>query len=384
MAYNDEKNNKENGEGYDEEDRIAYLRQRRLKREKERKKRLIKRVILLALAAIAIVLIIWGAGLLASSGKGSESNVKLTTISTDDIKHLSFAKLSVNSDSDNMSADEFKTALQQLYDEGYCLCDIYDIAKKDESGNMVLNSEISFPEGKKPLILSQRDVCYPLDAQEKGIAEKMLIKNNDIVCQYTDASGQVQTGDFDVVPIVESFIKEHPDFSYNNARGILSFSGYCGVLGYRTSSYLASADSNAYASYGTFDTASETSSANEVIDELKSRGWRFASAGFSENISYGSEYSIVEADAAKWQDEVASVIGSTDMIIFPNQTDIASWKQYSDDNRKYALLKEEGFTYFFINDKSAPYMTQSGDDFFRQTIYEINSNSDFALAIGSN
>lgn len=384
MADNDGKYNTNKDEGYDEEDRIAYLRQRRQKRERERKKRLIKRVILLAAAAIALVLIIWGAGALVSSGKDSKNNVKLATISTDDIKHLSFAKLSINANGESMSVDEFKTALQQLYDEGYCLVDIYDIAKKDENGSMVFNEEISFPEGKKPLIISERDVCYPFDAQENGFAEKMLINNGNIACQYTDASGQVQTGDYDVVPIVESFIEEHPDFSYNNARGILSFSGYCGILGYRTSSYLSSTDNNAYAAYGTFDTASETSSAKEVLLELASRGWHFASAGFSKNISYGSEYSIVEADAVKWQDEVASVIGSTDMIIFPKQTDIASWKQYSDNNRKYALLKEEGFTYYFINDQSAPYMMQSESDFFRQTIYEINSNSDFANAIGSN
>lgn len=384
MADNDEKYNTNKDEGYDEEDRIAYLRQRRLKREQERKKHLIRRVILIALAAIALVLIIWGVGALASSGKSSKDNVKLTTISTDNIKHLSFSKLYINTGNEGMSADEFKTALQQLYDEGYCLVDIYDIAKIDETGNMVFNKKISFPEGKKPLILSERDVCYPFDANEKGIAEKMLINNGNIVCQYTDASGQVQTGDFDVVPIVESFIKEHPDFSYNNARGILSFSGYCGILGYRTSSYLASTDNNAYASYGTFDTASETSSAKEVLSELTARDWHFASAGFSENVSYGSEYSIVEADAVKWQDEVASVIGSADIIIFPKQTDIASWKQYSDDNRKYALLKEEGFTYYFINDQSAPYMTQSENDFFRQTIYEINSDSDFTNTMSSN
>ena len=75
MADNDGKYNTNKDEGYDEEDRIAYLRQRRQKRERERKKRLIKRVILLAAAAIALVLIIWGAGALVSSGKDSKDNV---------------------------------------------------------------------------------------------------------------------------------------------------------------------------------------------------------------------------------------------------------------------------------------------------------------------
>ena len=77
-------------------------------------------------------------------------------------------------------------------------------------------------------------------------------------------------------------------------------------------------------------------------------------------------------------------MGSSDIIIFPKQTDIGSWRHYSDDNRKYALLKEQGFSYYFINDKTAPYMIQSDDAYFRQTIYEIDSNADLAGIDGSN
>ena len=48
------------------------------------------------------------------------------------------------------------------------------------------------------------------------------------------ADGTVVTGDYDVVPILDSFIKEHPDFSYHGRKGILAMTGYDGVLGYRT------------------------------------------------------------------------------------------------------------------------------------------------------
>ncbi len=43
-------------------------------------------------------------------------------------------------------------------------------------------------------------------------------------------------GDYDLVPILDSFIKEHPDFSYHGRKGILAMTGYNGVLGYRTDS----------------------------------------------------------------------------------------------------------------------------------------------------
>ncbi|MGI6042242.1 MAG: hypothetical protein ACOYBH_08500 [Candidatus Alectryocaccobium sp.] len=354
---------------YDEEDRIEILRARRLKREKERKKRLIKRTVLFAAAAVAIALIVFGTTALLSSNNGGskEEKVKLVQIKTEGIKHLSFAKLSINGSVGVMSVEEFKEALQNLYNDGYCLVDIYDIAEKDENGNMIYNEEIDFPENKKPLILSERNVSYPSDAREAGVVDKMVLDGDDILCQYTDATGQIHTGDYDIVPIVESFIEEHPDFSYNGARGILSVSGSDGVLGYRTA-----------------DSVQESQSAQKVAEALKKKGWRFASCGYDQDISYGSEYSIFEDDVNKWKENVGSIVGSSDIIIFPKQTDIGSWRHYSDDNRKYALLKEQGFSYYFINDKTAPYMIQSDDAYFRQTIYEIDSNADLAGIDGSN
>lgn len=47
--------------------------------------------------------------------------------------------------------------------------------------------------------------------------------------------GTVTTGDYDLVPILEKFCEQHPDFSYKGARAVLAFTGYEGILGYRTS-----------------------------------------------------------------------------------------------------------------------------------------------------
>ena len=58
------------------------------------------------------------------------------------------------------------------------------------------------------------------------------------------------------LPCVEAFIQEHPDFSNNEARGILGLTGYNGILGYRTDDALATSTDNRYAAkYGVFDTA---------------------------------------------------------------------------------------------------------------------------------
>ena len=48
-------------------------------------------------------------------------------------------------------------------------------------------------------------------------------------------------GQIDFVPILEDFIAEHPDFSYQGARAILAVTGHEGVFGYRcNTSYISS------------------------------------------------------------------------------------------------------------------------------------------------
>ena len=53
-------------------------------------------------------------------------------------------------------------------------------------------------------------------------------------CEMKMDDGTVQRGAFDLVPILEEYIQEHPDFSYKGARAVIAFTGYQGILGYRT------------------------------------------------------------------------------------------------------------------------------------------------------
>lgn len=46
-----------------------------------------------------------------------------------------------------------------MYEKGYVMVSIYDMATVDENGNMT-PGEILLPEGKIPFVLSEDDVCY--------------------------------------------------------------------------------------------------------------------------------------------------------------------------------------------------------------------------------
>ena len=42
--------------------------------------------------------------------------------------------------------------------------------------------------------------------------------------------GSVSVGSYDLVPLLDDFIKEHPDFSYRGAKACIAFTGYNGIL----------------------------------------------------------------------------------------------------------------------------------------------------------
>ena len=373
-----------------ENSRIRSLKEKSRKKQALRKAALRKKILLAAAAAAAVVMIIWGIlALVSSLGGGGTKNVTedgivLTKIGKEEIRHLSFSMLSVEESDSRISAEQFQGILEELYQKGYCLIDVYDIAYVDEDGNYAYKDKLDFPEGKIPLILSEREVCYPFDSFEQGVADKMLVEDGKITCQRTMENMKKENGKFDIVPIVESFINKHPDFSYNGARGILGFTGEYGILGYRTSSYLSREENNPYAAaYGLFDTGLERENLQPVLDKLTELGWHFAGNGYAHDFSYGSEYSLVSADVQQWTDEVGSILGKTDIILLPKQTDIGSWKAYSEGNEKYNLLKDAGFSWFFVNAQKTPYLLQIRSPYVRQTVYEINTMADFQAAVGS-
>lgn len=70
--------------------------------------------------------------------------------------------------------DEFNKITQIMYDEGYVMVNLYDLADVDENGKMQAK-QIYLPKGKTPFVLSQDDVCYYHSQDGDGIATKLVI-----------------------------------------------------------------------------------------------------------------------------------------------------------------------------------------------------------------
>ena len=274
------------------------------------------------------------------------------------------------------TCDEFWAMLEEMYSRGYILVSPYDVAYEvtTPDGSFFSWGSIRIPEGKIPFIMSQDDVNYysymigtgdgknetPIfaDTAGDGFAHRIVIGEDGYpTCEYMDENGNVTTGDYDLVPLLEKFIQEHPDFSYHGARAILGVTGYEGVFGYRTKpSYETALGSDKY--------QQEVAAAKEVAQCLREHGWILASHSYG-HPSYGTiEAENVRVDSDKWENTVEPIIGEVDIILYPNGSDISDANPYTFDNAKFAALYEDGYRYFF-NVDSNKYWSQLGANYYR-------------------
>jgi hypothetical protein len=251
---------------------------------------------------------------------------------------------------------EFKKMMQAMYEDGYVLVSVHDLAKQitDEDGNTkFVPGEIYLPEGKKPFVLSQDDVNYYDYMEGDGFASRIVIgEDGKPTCEMILEDGSVVQGPFDIVPILDEFVEEHPDFSYKGAKGILALTGYEGALGYRTNDPTSP----------TYEQDKET--VKEVARVLKENGWEFASHSWSHRNMGEKSFEFIKQDTDRWLEEVGSLIGPTDILIFPYGVDIERTMGHYSSN-KYHYLKEVGFNYFHGVD-SKPWMHLK-DDYVRMT-----------------
>ena len=249
-----------------------------------------------------------------------------------------------------VTTSEFKKILNQLYNNGYVLVD-YDSfvgASVDTAGNDLFEKvPIALPADKKPIMITETMVNYFAymidgdgdtqklpDAKGDGFASRLVVKNGEIKAEYVDASGQTLVGDYDLVPILESFIKEHPDFSYRGARAVLAVTGYEGIFGYRCNTSYISTVSQEY-----YD--QEVAGAKEIVQTLRDKGYTLACYTYN-NATYGA-YSVqqITADLQSWKQQIVPIIGDVDVFVFAKTSNISDYT-----GQAFQTMFNEGFRYF--------------------------------------
>lgn len=266
-----------------------------------------------------------------------------------------------------LTIKEFTAILQQLYDNGYVLVDLDDFIAAPNSADGISGyspKTLYLPEGKKPLLLSQNQVnyyAYLIDGNDDGLPDKdgdgfasrlVVDSNGNLACEYMDSNGNVQTGAYDLVPVLEEFIARNPGFSYRGARAILAVSGYEGLFGYRTNPEAADALGQDY-----YD--EQLAQLPKVLNALREKGYTIACYTYG-NVAYGKlSAAEIKEDLDKWKAEVTPLLGETDILVLAKTSDISDTHEaYSGD--KYNVLRDMGLR-CFLGFGNAPWATVSND-----------------------
>lgn len=271
------------------------------------------------------------------------------------------------------TVDEFNKITQQMYDRGYVLVRLRDMVNQttDEDGTVhFTEGEILLPPDKKAYVLSIDDVSYYHYMTQDGFPSRLIVDENGLPKnEYINEDGTTSVGDYDVVPLMDTFLREHPDAAYKGAKGIIALTGYNGVLGYRTDKAYQTRENldkiqqEFLEQNPDFDYEKECQDARAVAQCLREDGWEFASHTWGHR-DYGEiSDELFYSDADKWQERVAPIVGTTDIIIFPFGADIGDWHPYQGE--RYEYLKSQGFN-FFCNVDSSKSWVQIGDNYVRQ------------------
>lgn len=236
---------------------------------------------------------------------------------------VSYPELAFDGDSKEKGIDEYMVTvseynkiLESLYNNNYIIVSMNDVWKEeiDASGAAhMVRAQLMLPEGKKPIILSYDDVNYYNYMIQNGFTYKLVIKDGEIWSYGLDPKGNpVYSQDLDAVTILDKFIKAHPDFSLNGAKGCLCLTGFEGILGYRTMTDISIQTPEAEAAR-----QQEIEAVKPIVAMLKATGWYFGSHTWGHiNLSTAS-LATVQKDTQRWFDEVGTLIGPTMLFIYP-------------------------------------------------------------------
>lgn len=249
-----------------------------------------------------------------------------------------------------LSGNEFQRMLEQLYANNFVLVDAQTMADLSED-TFITEVDLTVPVGKKPLILVLEDFDYNASTTfNYGLCTSLVVNEQGQVCgQYIAPDGTAVSGrSLEAIGILDAFIEEHPDFSFDGAKGVISISGYESVFGYVISEDEADDRSAALESIGrpniTFSESEINSNRQIVMDimsVLRDTGWNFASATYGHINAFEADMDTIVSDTEKWMQQIGSLMDECHIIVYPGGNYI-----YGTDPRA-EYLKSNGFRIFF-------------------------------------
>ena len=255
----------------------------------------------------------------------------------------------------NESTDRIAAALPGVFDKV--------LVDAPCSGEGMFRKEPQAEQQHTPALVAQ---CAALGKQILHDAAQCLKPGGLLcysTCTFSPEENEVQ---------ISAFLDEHPDFSYKGAKACLAFTGYNGILGYRTDeTYDPSSDMYDPEKTANPNIEADRAAAREVVEALRADGYELASHSWGHRDMGAITLEHMKKDTDRWDRNVNQELlgGTCDILIYPRGADVGDWRASSyshSDNAKFDYLWDKGFRYFCNVDGSTPAWVQVGDDFLRQ------------------
>lgn len=249
-----------------------------------------------------------------------------------------------------LTTDEFYRMLEQLYANDYVLVDAETMADLSEE-SFITEVNLTVPVGKKPLILILDTFDYnAATTYNYGLCTQLALDEQGYVLgQYVAPDGTLVSGrELEAIGILDKFVEDHPDFSFDGAKGVISICGYESVFGYVISRDEADDRSAALESIGrpnvTFSDSeieANRQTVSEIMSVLLDTGWKIASSTYGNINAFEADMDTIVADTEKWMEQIETLVGDVHIIVYPGGNYI-----YGTDPRAN-YLKQNGFRIFF-------------------------------------
>jgi len=210
------------------------------------------------------------------------------------------------------TATEFKRMLPLLLENDFVLYDITKFITVNADGT-VAKRDIYLPPGKKPLVISIDDVNYYNYMKPDGFADRLTLdENGKVATVVKDREGNESiTYDGDVMPILDAFVAEHPEFSYRGAKGVVAVTGYAGAFGYRIS------DPEFYSAE---QFAQMQQQVQKIAVALHNTGWQIACHSYTHNQRWRNGKMTMDdlkSDLSRFDKYIRPYVGDISVFISP-------------------------------------------------------------------
>lgn len=237
-----------------------------------------------------------------------------------------------------LTTKEFENLLMELYLNDYVLV----------SSSLFYNypedfSHVIIPQGKKPLVLIFEQFQYSTPYIESGCNEQLAFdqENNVFISRLKANQKNTEVEDVNAFSILENFIEEHSDFSFDGAKATLALTIDENILGYTINEAQAQTAivNREILELEPFILVDKTQEEKNLFYQLQTEDLKILMEALIHhnynfcNASYGGEYlnsltfDQLQENIEKWHELMLPFIGDIQALLYPGGSHIYSNSQ---------------------------------------------------------